>query len=336
VTASPVATPPPTSTPTPHLVTSIALIAPIGEPKDWTPAGLTWLGIGTVATRIGATTSLVEPASNADLKTAVETAASADEAVVVTVGPDAAQVVQVAAGAYPGTQFIEVGVAVPDGSPANVHGLAVDQAEAGYLAGFVAAAFTTSGKIGMVGDTRTDARSLNYAAGFRGGSAQAAPTVEVGIAYAGTADLPDKGRTAAASLVKAGDGVILTMPGLAGIGAAREACTRKAMLVAVEMDAWQVVPDLQPCLIASVVARYDVAISGAILSLSTGTVLGRVTMEDVANGGLALSDFHANLPPGLQPRLASVLATLAGGPPRATAAPPSPAPSTAPSASPKP
>jgi hypothetical protein len=108
------------------------------------------------------------------------------------------------------------------------------------------------------------------------------------------------------------------------------------MLVAVEMDAWQVVPDLQPCLIASVVARYDVAISGAILSLSTGTVLGRVTMEDVANGGLALSDFHANLPPGLQPRLASVLATLAGGPPRATAAPPSPAPSTAPSASPKP
>jgi basic membrane protein A and related proteins len=336
MTAVPVATPTPTPTPTPHLVTSIALIAPIGEPKEWTPAGLTWLGIGTVATRIGATTSLVEPASNADLEAAVETAAAADKAVVVTVGPDAAQIVQAAAGSHPGTQFIEIGVVVPDGSPTNVHGLAVDQAEAGYLAGYVAASFSTSGKIGMVGDTKTDARSANYSAGFTSGSAQAAQVVAVGIAYAGTADLPDKGRTAAVSLVKAGDDVILTMPGLAGIGAAREACTRKALLVAVEMDAWHVVPDLQRCLIASVVARYDVAVSGAVQSLSTGKALDRVTVEDVANGGLALSDFHANLPPGLQPKLAVVLAALQAGPPRATAAPPTPALSAAPSASPKP
>ncbi len=336
MTAVPVATPTPTPTPTPHLVTSIALIAPIGEPMEWTPAGLTWLGIGAVAARIGATTSLVEPASNADLETAVATAAATEKAVVVTVGPDAAQVVQVAAGSHPGTQFIEVGVAVPDGSPANVHGLVVDQAEAGYLAGYVAAAFTTSGRIGMIGDTKTDTRSANYAAGFTSGSAQAAPAVAVGIAYAGTADLPDKGRTAAAFLVNAGNDVILTMPDLAGIGAAREACTRKALLVAVEMDAWHVVPDLQPCLIASVVARYDVAVSGAILSLSTGKAPARVTVEDIANGGLALSDFHANLPPGLQPKLAAVLAALQAGPPRAPAAPPPPAPSAGPRASPQP
>lgn len=321
VTPPPAATPTATPTPIPHLVTSITLVAPLGEPKAWTPAGLTWLGIGTVAGRLGATSSLVEPASNAGLESAIETAASADKAVVVTVGPDAAQVVAVAAATHPGTQFIEVGVAVPDGSPANVHGLAVDQAEAGYLAGYIAAAFTTSGKIGMVGDTKTDVRSANYAAGYVSGSAQAAPAVTVGIAYSGTPDLPDKGRTAAASLVKTGDGVLLTMPGLAGIGAAREACTRKALLVAVEMDAWQVVPDLQPCLIVSVVARYDVAVSGAIAALSTGKSLGPITIEDVANGGLALSDFHANMPPGLQPGLAAVLAALAAEPPRATAAP---------------
>lgn len=332
----PVVTPTPTPTPTPQLVTSIALIAPLGEPKEWTPAGLTWLGIGTVAARIGATTSLVEPASNAGLETAVVTAAATDKAVVVTVGPDAVQVVLVAARAHPGTEFIEVGVTVPEGSPPNVHGLAVDQAEAGYLAGYVAAAFTTSRKIGMVGDTKTDARSANYAAGFTSGSAQAASAVAVGIAYAGTADLPDKGRTAAAFLVKAGDDVILTMPDLAGIGAAREACARKAMLVAVEMDAWHVVPDLQPCLIASVVVRYDVAISAEVQSLSTGKALDRVTVEDVANGGLALSDFHANLPPGLQPKLEALLAALQAEPPRATAAPPTPSPSAVPSASPKP
>jgi basic membrane protein A len=321
VVPTPETTPTATPTPTPHLVTSITLVAPLGDPQEWTPAGLAWLGIGTVAGRIGATASLIEPASNADLASAIDTAATADRAVVVTVGPDAAQVVLVSAGKHPATQFVEVGVVVPDGSPANVHGLAMDQAEAGYIAGYIAAAYTTSGRIGMVGDTKTDIRSANYAAGYVGGAVQASPGVTVGIAYAGTADLPDKGRTAAASLVKAGDGVLLTMPGLAGIGAAREACARKALLVAVEMDAWHVVPDVQPCLIVSVVARYDVAVAGAIMVLSTGNSLGSVTIEDVANGGVALSDFHADMPPGLQPRLAAVLAALAAGPPRATAAP---------------
>jgi len=143
----------------------------------------------------------------------------------------------------------------------------------------------------------------------------------VDFAYAGTPDSPDKGRTAAAGLVKAGSDVVLAMPSLSGIGAFREACAGKARLVAVDADAWQTVPDIQACLIVSVMKRYDVAVSAAIVAVAGGRAVSRESMNDVANGGIALSDFHADVPAGFTPKLDTVVATLKGGPPRSTAAP---------------
>lgn len=325
-----------TASPTPQFVRSITLVASIGEPKAWTPAGLTWTGIQAAAARIGATTSNVAPASNADLPADLDQAAMAESSIVVTVGPAADAAVRAAAAAHPTTQFLEMDVVVPDTSPPNVHGLAFDEAEAGYLAGYVAAAFSGSGKVGMVGDTQTDVHSINYGTGLRSGAAEAVPGMTVAFAYAGTPDSPDRGRTAAAGLVKAGNDVILAMPSLSGIGAMREACARKARLVAVDTDAWQIVPDVDSCLIVSVMKRYDAAVTAAIATASKGTALPRLTVNDVANGGIALSAFHGDLPEGFGARLDAVLATLRNGPPRPTPVPPSAVPSAVPSGSPKP
>ena len=332
----PAATPTPTPTPTQQIVKSIVLVASIGEPRDWTPAGLAWKGIRDVAAGVGATASLIEPVSNAELNTDLDRAGGADGAVVVTVGPAADASVQAAAAAHPGTQFLELDVAVPDKSPANVHGLAFDEAEAGYLAGYVAAAFTTTGKAGMVGDSKTDISSSNYAAGFRNGALQADASVTVSIAYPGSPDQPDQGRTAAAELLKAGSGAILAMPSLAGIGALRQACAGLAPVVAVETDAWQTLPDIHPCLIVSVLKRYDVAIASAIRTIALGGTLQRLTVNDVAGGGIALSDFHAALPTGFQGGLDAVMATLRSGPPRPTPVPSATPRSAGKSPSPKP
>ena len=116
----------------------------------------------------------------------------------------------------------------------------------------------------------------------------------------------------------------------------REACARKARLVAVDTDAWQIVPDVNSCLIVSVMKRYDAAVIAAIATASKGTALPRLTVNDVANGGIALSAFHADLPQGFEARLEAVVSTLRNGPPRPTAAPPSAVPSAVASASAKP
>jgi basic membrane protein A len=272
-----------------------------------------------------------------DLASAVENAATGRLAVVVTIGPDADGAVQAAAAAHPATQFLEVGVAVPATAPANVHGIVFDEAQAGYLAGFVAGSFSVGGKVGFVGDTATDSKSANYAAGFANGATQARAGTIASVSFVGTPDSPDEGRTTAAALVKSGVNVLTALPDLSGIGALREACAGQARLVAVETDAWQVIPDVRSCLIVSVLERYDVAVEDSILAVASGRPPGAITVEDVSTGGIALSDFHGELPAGFDAALAGVLAALGKGPPHPTPAPPSVStpPGSSPSPSPK-
>jgi basic membrane protein A len=318
-----------TPSPTPQLVKSVVIVAQLGDPKDATAAGLAWSGVQTTAPKVGAKPTLVEPASNTDFAKDLDSAAGTDGTVVVTVGPDADAAVQVAAKAHPAAQFLEVDVAVADTAPANVHGLVFDEAEAGYLAGYIAAAFAKSGRVGMVGDTTTDVRSANYGAGLTAGASQFSSGAIVTVAYAGTPDAPDKGRAAAAGLVNAGNTVVVAMPSLSGIGAMRQACGANARLVAVDTDAAQIVPDVQKCVIVSVLKRYDTAVSAAIGSIAAGKKLPLLSMNDVASGGVALSDFHADLPPGFQASLEAVMVTLSQRPtPSAIVeAGPSPSPS---------
>jgi basic membrane protein A len=323
-----------TPAPTPQPVKSVVLIARIGEPKDWTAAGLTWKGVQTAAPKIGATPTLVEPASNADFAKDLDQAAGAEGTVVVTVGADADAAVQAAAKAHPAAQFLEMDVAVADAAPANVHGIVFDEAEAGYLAGYVSAAFAASGRIGLVADSQADPRSANYAAGLTAGATQFGSGATVSVAYAGGPDAPDKGRTAAAGLVKAGNKVIVALPNLSGVGAMRQACAAKARIVGVDTDAAQLVPDVQKCVIVSVLKRFDAAVSAAIASIAAGSTLPRLSIDDVASGGVALGDFHADLPAGFQAGLDAVMVTLSQRPtPEAGAGTePSPSPSPSPSA----
>jgi basic membrane protein A len=311
----------PSPSPTPVLVKSITLVAALGQPKDATPAAITWAGIGATAGRIGATATLVEPATQAALTAAIEAAAGADAAVVVTVGQDAGEAVLAAAAAHPTTQFLEMGVLTPGSAPANVHGLLFDEGEAGYLAGYIAASFSASGKVALVGDAAADSSTANYAAGFRAGAAQAKPGTVVSAGYATTGDAPEKGRAAAATLIKAGNDTILALPSLSGIGAMRETCDRKARLVAVGTDAWLVVPDARACIIASVLDRYDTAVGTALLALAAGQQLPQRTMNDVSNGGIAVSDLHADAPAGFGVGLAGLMAALKNGPPRPSSPP---------------
>jgi basic membrane protein A len=300
-------------------------VASLGEPKDATPAGLTWAGIQATSDRIGATATLVEPATRATVAAEIDKAAGTNQSVVVTVGPDAAEAVLAAAASHPTSQFLEVGVVAPEGAPSNVHGLVFDEAVAGYLAGYIAAAFSGTGKVGFVGDASTDASTANYAAGFRAGAAQSRSGTVVSVGFAGTADAPEKGRTAAATLIKGGSDAIAAMPSLSGIGAMRETCNRTTRLVTVGTDAWQVVPDVRPCLIASVLNRYDTAVGTALLALAAGTALPQQVMNDVSNDGIAIGELHADAPAGFEAALAGVMATLKNGPPRPLPAPATPA-----------
>lgn len=338
----PTSTPPSVSTPTPaptpipvptaaptNLVATIVLIAAIGESEDGTPSKVAWQGVQDAAVRLGASSKLVVPASMAELTAAVKTATTDGTTIVVTVGPDAAQAVLDNAGGHAATQFFELDQAIPDGSPSNVHGLVFDETEAGYLAGVVAASLSATHKIGLVGVTNADIRTANYAGGLANGAKYADSTVEVALAYATRSDDPQMGRAAATVLVKGKADVVVAMADLTGAGAMREACARKASVVALDTDASLILPDVEPCLVVSVLKRYDVAAREAILRYAARKPLPAGILFDVAGGGIGLSEFHQPVPPELTDRIAGVLAAMRNGPPR-----PTPTPESTPQASP--
>lgn len=331
-TPKPVVTPPsPTPSPTPQLVKSITLVGDVLEPSAASLSGLAWKGVQDSASAIGAKATLVQPATNAELAAAVDSAAAGDRAVVVTIGAAGAAPVATAAVAHPDVQFIELDVALagdapasgaPTGNaPANVHGIVFDEAEAGYLAGFVAASFSTSGKVGFAGTFSADSASANYSAGFAAGAKLARPSGTAATILAGAAYSPDHGRTAAAALVKSGADLVSAATGVVGIAALREACSRKARLVAIETDAWQTVPDVRSCLVASILLRYDIAVGSAISTLASGGSLAAMTVAGLSSGEISISDLHADAPAGFAATLAGVLAALENNPPRASAQP---------------
>jgi basic membrane protein A len=296
-------------------------VAALGESDPASPSGLAWTGAQEAASTLHATATLVTPKTLAELTAAPASAAAAGSAIVVTVGAGGAPADLAAARAYPTTQFFEVDQTVPAGAPANLHGLVFDEAEAGYLAGVIAANVSAKGSIGIVGDSAADTRSANYLAGFRAGALFAKPSVKVAVAYAGVSNAPDKGRTAAAGLIKKGADVVLALPDLSGIGAMRQACSSKAQVIAADTDAWLLVPDVRPCLVTSIRKRFDVAARDAILHTATGQPVPALTMADVASGGIDVTDFHTAVPSQLETEMLSVMAAMQGQPPRSTPAP---------------
>jgi basic membrane protein A len=312
-TPAPSATATPTAAPTPTpepKIKSITLVAVVDEPSAATETGLTWTGLQDAGKSLGIPVAVVRPASNAQLFDRVDAAATPG-GVVVTVGPDAVSAVAAAATAHPDVEFVEIGVVPATGSPANVHGLVFDEAQAGYVAGYIAESFAGGGTIGFVGDTESDVTTLNYRNGYAAGAGQANAEAKLTYAYAGSPDLPEKGRTAGAAVLKAGAKVVAAMPDLSGIGAMRQVCTGGARLVGLAFNLSALVPDVGSCVVGSVWFRYDLAATDAMLTLAAGKELPALTVANVRSGGIDVTEFQGDLPDGFTESLAGVMAALA-------------------------
>jgi len=306
-------------------------VAGVGESQAGTPSAVAWLGVQQVALELGAASSMTIPKSVNDLWAAVQTASTTGADVVVTIGAPAAAATRTAALANPSVQFFTLDQAVAADAPENLHAIAFDESEMGYLAGVIAASLSRHESVGLVGDDDSSAATANYADGFRNGALFGNPAAIVNFANAGTATDPVKGRAAAATLVAGAADVVAATSDLSGVGAMREACARGASVVALDTDAWLLVPDVRPCLVTSVRKLYDVAIASAIRGYAAGADVPRQILSDVAAGGVGLTDFRVTEPAALTLRLDQVFREMRAGPPRPTATP-SPSASAIPSA----
>jgi basic membrane protein A len=318
-------TPNPNATPRP--VRSIVLVSAIGQDADGTPSNLAWQAVQEAGDGQGAKTSRVQPLTRTELTGGIAKAAEGGATIVVAVGPEATQAVLAAGSAHPDVVFLLLGAGIPSDAPANVHAVVFDEGEAGYLAGMVAASVSDAKKVGFVGDVQGDASSAGFAAGFTSGVQEGDTSAVPAVAYAGRIGDPQHGGSAATILLKAGADVVSAMAGLSGDGALRTACAAGAKVVAVDTDASLILPDLNSCLVVSVLFHYDVAVSNAIAGYAAGDDLPATIVGDVSNGCIGLSSFHKEVSQDVQDRIAIVLDVLEAGPPRQTPGPTEAAPS---------
>ena len=126
------------------------------------------MGVYAGAAAIGGVVDVIVPTSPAEYAASIETLAGRAD-VVVTVGFTMADATLASAEAHPDVQFF--GLDEAWGSPpANLQGILFDEAQAGFLAGIVAAWMTDSDVIGAVGGMEIPP-VVAYMNGYQNGAA---------------------------------------------------------------------------------------------------------------------------------------------------------------------
>ena len=177
--------------------------------------------------------------------------------------------------------------------------------EAAFLAGYLAAGMTKTGKIGTFGGFPIPTVTI-----FMDGLAQGVAYYNHGHAtnveiVGWNIDNPQsghfindfsdqqKGAEAMLTLLNAGCDIIMPVAGEAGLGAARIAkAQQNAMIIGVDSDWYNTAPEYGSVMLTSVMKNMDVTTYNAIKLVVGGSFKGGTIVGSLANGGVGLAPFH--------------------------------------------
>ncbi len=196
----------------------------------------------------------------------------------------------------------------------NVLGILFRTNEAAFLAGYLAAGMTKTGKVATLGglqippvvgymdgfaagilkynrDHGTSVQLLGWDPATRVGAFVSTKFTEQGVQRAFT-DEGKAGRLAAA-LISEGADILLPAAGQAGLGADQAAQTAgNVLLIGVDTDLFVSAPKFGPLWLTSVENRYDVAVEVAMRRVVDGTFHGGLYWGNLKNGGVSIAPFH--------------------------------------------
>ncbi len=314
-----------TNTPVPPAPTAAAkklivrLVTDIGGIDDKSFNTTAYKGVQDAITKLGVDGNYLQSKQQTDYEKNIQEFLNLKADLIVTVGfllgPGTAKM----ALANPTAKFAIVDYTYPDCWPGakvgvecgaekavpNVRGLAFQTDQAAFMAGYLAAAMSKTKKIGTFGGIQLPTVTI-FMGGFQAGmeywNAQKKDTVKLvgwdtksakGL-FTGTFTEPDKGKTAAKSLLDEGADVIMPVAGLTGNGAfvaIKDAKT--AYAIGVDTDQCQSVPDACSVLLTSVRKNMDNAVFDSIKSVIDGKFQGGVNyVGTLANDGVSLAPFN--------------------------------------------
>ena len=293
----------------------VGMVTDIGQLEDKSFNEFSWKGVQEGARAVGGTSTVIVTKDQADYKANIQQLIDQKFDVIVTVGFLIGSDTLKAAQANPNVQFFGIDQFVAPPAPANYQGLLFNEAQAGYLAGIVAANITKTNKIGAVGGVSTVPPVVAYIKGYEAAAKKEKPAIQVLVNYTEDFNAPDKGEASARTMIGQGADVIFQVAGLTGAGALRAACNAKVYGIGVDVDQHGSLPDARACIITSAEKKLQIAATEAIKRFKEKGKQTDNFFNDAKNGGIAVSPIRnlSPIPAGLEDKLKKALEEMKAG-----------------------
>lgn len=284
-------------------VIKVGQVTDVGGIDDRSFNATAWKGVQDAIERLAVQGRYLESQAMTDYEPFIGEFLREDYDLIITVGWMLGDATGAAAEANPDTKFAIVDYAY-DPVYDNVLGLVYATDEAAFLAGYVAAAATQTGKVGTFGGIPLPTVTI-FMAGFQSGveyyNAQHGTSVQVlgwsnetgEGSFTGNFESTDDGRRYTESLMAEGADIVLPVAGPVGLGTAA-VCkeTGRCLMVGVDTDFYVSAPEFKEIYLTSVLKNMDVSVFEAIKAVAEGTFEGGTFVGTLTNNGVGLAPFH--------------------------------------------
>ena len=269
-----------------------------------------YAGLEKAQSELGVEIKFLESQSPADFEPNIQAFIDQGCDIIITVGFLLGDATAAAAEANPDQKFAIVDVDFFDAEKGeditydNVKELNFQTDQAAFLAGYVSAGMSETGKLGTFGGINIPPVTI-FMNGFsegidhyneaKGGNAELLgwdAKKQDGL-FTGDFENQDNGKNTTESLLNEGADIIMPVAGPVGLGAAAAAQDAgNASLVWVDTDGCESAAEFCPLFLTSVMKNMDVAVFDAIQAAVDDSFEGGVYFGTLENGGVGLAPFH--------------------------------------------
>jgi basic membrane protein A len=262
-----------------------------------------WAGAQRAAADFGAEAKVLESQAETDYEININSYVDEGCDLIVTVGFLLGDATLISAEANPDSNFAIVDFAY-DAPPANLKGLVFNTNEAAFLAGYLAAGMSETGKVGTFGGINIPTVSIfmdGYARGVAHYNDVKGTSVEVlgwntetqDGSFTGNFESLDDGRAFAQTQVEEGADIIMPVAGPVGLGASALASELGTFSV-IGVDVDQTLTDTQNASVylTSVMKGIDESVYAASDEAINGTFTNDLYVGTLANDGVSLAPFN--------------------------------------------
>jgi basic membrane protein A len=293
----------------------VAQVTDLGGIDDKSFNATAYKGIEQAVAELGVEGKYLESQQQADYAKNIQQLLDEETDLIVTVGFLLGVDTASSAKANPDQNFAIVDYAYPDCWPGavegkdcgsttdltNVLGLTFSTDQAGFLAGYAAAASTKTGKVATFGGIQLPTVTIfmkGFEAGVKYYNQENSANVEVlgwstaddAGSFTGNFESLDDGRSFAEAFVQEGADIIMPVAGPVGLGSAAYCKeTGSCMIVGVDTD-WTVsASEYSDVILTSVLKNMNVAVFNAVKAAKEGTFAGGIYVGTLADNGVGIA-----------------------------------------------